>query len=105
MASICGLTAGRVRTVADGAAGTPSFSELVTAMNRGVVSVELTVDAAKRIEQLPRRLQAEFPHVSLSAIEHDVGECARTLIANAHFDDYVPLLVQRTIREQLRDGG
>ena len=65
--------------------------------------MELTIGTAERIEQLPRHLMAEFPEVSSVEIEHDVEEAVRRLIARAQFDDYVPLLVHKTVRERLRD--
>ena len=65
--------------------------------------MELTLSASRRIEQLPHHLHTEFPQVPLSAIEHDVAEHAHKLIAGAHFDDYIPVLVRRAIRERLQD--
>jgi hypothetical protein len=62
----------------------------------------ITRTAAKRIEELPHHLHREFPHVPISAIEHDVSVRARNLVAGAHFDDYIPLLVQRYVRERLQ---
>lgn len=64
--------------------------------------MNLTRETAKRIEQIPRTLRAEFPTVPLEAIEHDVEEQLGHLVANAHFDDFVPLLVHRAVRERLR---
>jgi Protein of unknown function (DUF3562) len=64
--------------------------------------MQLTATAAKQIEQLPRYLHHEFPEAAVEAIEHDVEERVHELIAQAHFDDYVPLLVHRAVRERLR---
>ncbi len=64
--------------------------------------MRLTTAAAIRIERLPHDLKAEFPAVPLAAIEHDVEEVVRRLIAGARFDDFVPVLAHRTIRERLR---
>ena len=64
--------------------------------------MELTVTAARKIEQLPRYLHLEFPDAPVAAIEHDVEERVHELIVSAHFDDYVPLLVHRAVREHLR---
>jgi hypothetical protein len=64
--------------------------------------MQLTVTAAKKIEQLPRYLHNEFPDAPVAGIEHDVEERLHELIASAHFDDYVPLLVHSTVREHLR---
>jgi hypothetical protein len=62
----------------------------------------LTMEAARRIHDLPRTLKAEFPTVPLEAIEHDIEQRVDELIERARFDDYVPLLVHRAVRERLR---
>ena len=64
--------------------------------------MQLTVTASKQIEQLPRHLHREFPNTSVSVIEHEIEERVRRLASSAHFDDYIPLLVHRTVREALR---
>ncbi len=64
--------------------------------------MQLSSVAAKKIEQLPRYLHNEFPSAPVEEIEHDVEERLRDLIASAHFDDYIPLLVHRSVRERLR---
>ncbi|HWB21781.1 MAG TPA: DUF3562 domain-containing protein [Gaiellaceae bacterium] len=64
--------------------------------------MQLTVTAARKIEQLPRYLKHEFPDAPFEAIQHDIEERVHELIVSAHFDDYVPLLVHRTVREHLR---
>ena len=63
--------------------------------------MELTTRAAKRIDELPGYLQAEFPGAALATIEHDVDESVRRLIAKARFDNYVPLLARKTVRDRL----
>jgi hypothetical protein len=64
--------------------------------------MELTTSAAKQIEHLPETLHHEFPDAPVALIEHDVDERVRALIAEAHFDDFVPLLVHKSVRERLR---
>jgi hypothetical protein len=64
--------------------------------------MKLTMNAAKQIEHLPEYLHDEFPDAPVAVIEHDVEERVRDLIAEAHFDDYVPLLVHKSVRERLR---
>lgn len=66
---------------------------------------ELTPEAARRIERLPQDLRHEYPHVPLAQLEHDVEERVRRLIATARFDDFVPLLVRRSVREHLREAA
>lgn len=62
----------------------------------------LTADVARHVRRIPGDLKAEFPNIPLEAIEHDVTESARELIANARFGDFVPVLVYRAVRERLR---
>ncbi|HWB21944.1 MAG TPA: DUF3562 domain-containing protein [Gaiellaceae bacterium] len=64
--------------------------------------MKLTTSAAKQIEHLPETLHEEFPDAPVSVIEHDIEARVRDLIADAHFDDYVPLLVHKSVRERLR---
>ena len=62
----------------------------------------LTAQASKHLAQVPRTLHGEFPAVPLEFIEHDLEERVRALLRGAHFDDYIPLLAHRTVRERLR---
>jgi len=62
----------------------------------------LTDDLKRRLERLPADLQAEFPHVPLDTIERDVNAGVHELTENACFNDFVPVLVHRTVRERLR---
>lgn len=55
----------------------------------------------KKLEKLPLDLHAEFPDVPLDALEHDVDRDARVLLSSARFNDFVPLLVHRAVRERL----
>ena len=62
----------------------------------------LTADLDRRIERLSRELEAEFPNVPTEAIEQDLAEETRRMIAAARFDDFVPVLVHRAVRGRLR---
>ena len=62
----------------------------------------LTADLDRRIERLSRELKAEFPNVPTEAIEQDLAEETRRMIAAARFDDFVPVLVHRAVRGRLR---
>lgn len=62
----------------------------------------LTADLAKRLERLPRDLRDEFPEIPFETIAHDVDSDARELMAGARFNDFVPVLVHRAVRERLR---
>jgi hypothetical protein len=64
-----------------------------------------TTDVARRLERLPEDLQAEFPDVGLETIQGDVETRARELLTGARFDDFVPVLVHRAVRESLRTRG
>jgi Protein of unknown function (DUF3562) len=62
----------------------------------------LTDDLRRRLARLPAELQAEFPNVPLEAIERDVNVGVHALVEQARFNDFVPVLVHRTVRERLR---
>jgi len=62
---------------------------------------EVTAELARRLEELPRELQAEFPHVPLDSIEHGVSVHLHELIDHAHFTEFIPLLVHKAVREDL----
>lgn len=64
--------------------------------------MKLTAIAYKRLEHVPRALHSEFPSIPIEAIEDDLEEHMRHLLAHAHFDDFVPLLARRAVREHLR---
>lgn len=61
----------------------------------------LTADTERRVQRIPADLKAEFPDVPSDVLEHDVDEGARELIENARFTDFVPVLIHRSVREQL----
>ena len=65
----------------------------------------LPTDVARRLERLPEDLQSEFPDVPLETIKHGVDSGASSLLASARFSDFVPVLVHRAVREQLRVGA
>jgi len=62
----------------------------------------LTEDLARRVRRIPTELKAEFPDVELDAIERDVDQSVRELSQRARFNDFVPLLVHKAVRERLR---
>jgi hypothetical protein len=62
----------------------------------------LTPDVARRLERIPEDLRAEFPAIQLETIRGDVDAHARELLERARFDDFVPVLVHRAVRESLR---
>ena len=62
----------------------------------------LTQSTERRIEQVVKGLHAEFPQAQLEMIEHDIEGRVRELRWGAHFDDFVPLLARRAVRERLQ---
>ena len=63
----------------------------------------LTLSTERRIEQVVEGLHAEFPQAPLEMIEHDIEGRVRELRwGGAHFDDFVPLLARRAVRERLQ---
>jgi len=64
--------------------------------------MKLTATAYKRLEHVPRALHSEFPAIPIEEIESDLEAHVRHLLEQAHFDDFVPLLARRAVREHLR---
>ena len=67
--------------------------------------LSVTSDTKQKLEHLPQRLSDEFADVEPGEIEREVVEVADTLLREAHFPDFVPLLAHRVIREHLLDEG
>ena len=63
----------------------------------------MTDDLRKHLARVPTDLEVEFPCVPPEAIALEVDLEARELVAMARFNDFVPLLVHRAVRERLRD--
>ena len=65
--------------------------------------MELQPDTKTKIEHGKDRLVAEFSDVPREEIEKAVDGAAGRLLRIAHFDDYVPMLAQRYVRDSLLD--
>jgi len=61
----------------------------------------LTADLEQRLKRLPEDLHREFPDVPADTIARSVDAGVRELVARARFNDFVPLLVHKLVREQL----
>lgn len=48
-------------------------------------------------------LALEFRNVPMPEVAHEVESIAETLLENAHFDDYIPVLTHRFAREHFRE--
>ena len=59
-------------------------------------------DLGRRLKRVPCDLKGEFPEVPLDDIERNVETATRRLNETAHFGDFLPVLVHRAVREQLR---
>jgi hypothetical protein len=66
---------------------------------------QLTATTARHIDQLRHELRSQFPQAPSETIERDVDEVVRSLMTQARFDDYVPVLVQKAVRERLRTAA
>ena len=66
---------------------------------------QLPAEVTKRLEHIPQELQAEFPHVPLTAIERNLNDRVRDLSAQARFNDFIPVLAHRAVRERLRTSA
>jgi predicted Zn-dependent protease with MMP-like domain len=65
---------------------------------------QLTKRAAYALHRLPDDLQHEFPDVPFELLEQRVDVHTNELLETAKFDDFIPLLVGRRIRERLHAG-
>jgi len=66
---------------------------------------DLNDELGRRLKRVPCDLKAEFPDVPLDAIEHDVESETRSLAGAARFNDFVPVLVHKAVRDRLRDAA
>jgi hypothetical protein len=64
----------------------------------------LRAGTRSRIDHATRRLTTEFGDAPPALIGAAVEAVATRLLEHARFDDYVPVLVHRYVREALRDG-
>jgi hypothetical protein len=68
--------------------------------------MRVIVRAATRskIEHETKTLAREFPALPYALIAAEVEATATRLLEHARFDDYIPLLVYRYVREALHDS-
>ncbi len=64
--------------------------------------MKLTPATKAKLEQSKRMLEAEFNTVPHDQIEREIEAIATALVEEAHFDDYIPILAQRSVRDRLR---
>lgn len=62
-----------------------------------------TASALTKIEQLGLDLCREFPHLCGDHVHELIESRANELLRHAHFDDFVPLLAYRYVRDGIRD--
>jgi hypothetical protein len=55
-----------------------------------------------KLDRLSSELRREFSHLPAAWVEQTLERVADDLLARARFQDFVPLLVHRRAREQLR---
>ena len=67
------------------------------------MTVRVTGETKAKLEHVPQRLRDEFADVDPAAVEDEVAEVADSLLEQARFPDYVPLLAYRYTREHLLD--
>ena len=66
--------------------------------------MSLRAATKSKVEHAARALAAEFEAVPGAVIAAEVEATAIRLLEHAHFDDYVPTLAHRYVRERLRQG-
>jgi hypothetical protein len=67
--------------------------------------LRVTGETKQKLDHLPERLSDEFEDVAPSEVREEVKEVTDTLLSDAQFDDFVPLLAYRYTREHLLDDG
>lgn len=65
----------------------------------------LSPDMKRRFERLAQDLEREFPDVPADAIEADLQNRIWSLSGKARFNDFVPLLAHKAVRERLRTAA
>jgi len=65
----------------------------------------MKTSTVNKIEQLHLSLCREFPAVGEEHVRELLDLNVEELIQRAHFDDFVPLLAYRHVREHIRDGA
>jgi hypothetical protein len=58
-----------------------------------------------KLEHCTKILAAEFSSVPRARIAYEVETHSTRLLETANFDDFVPILTHRYVRDQLRDGA
>jgi hypothetical protein len=66
--------------------------------------VILRAATRSKIEHETKTLALEFKDVPRALIAAEVEATATRLLEHARFDDYIPVLVYRYVREALRNG-
>jgi hypothetical protein len=65
----------------------------------------LTATTRTKLEHSAKMLAAEFDGVPQAVIAHQVDAAAALLLKTASFDDYIPVLTHRYVRQRLRNGA
>lgn len=60
-----------------------------------------TDSTIRKLGNLQIRLHDEFAHLPAELVDRELGLVAAALLAEATFDDFVPLLTDRRVRERL----
>ena len=61
----------------------------------------ITPETAAKLGHVHERLQHDYPSLPDEVVDTVVDNAASRLLANARFDQFVPLLAHRAAREQL----
>ena len=61
-----------------------------------------TTPTLRKLQNLRRELRSDFPDLEPERVDEEVGLVAAELLAQARFDDFVPLLTNRHVRLRLQ---
>ena len=62
-----------------------------------------TESTLRKLRRLQRQLYDEFAHLPSEMVDDEFRDVAGGLLARANFDDFVPLLTDRRVRERLAE--
>jgi len=65
--------------------------------------VQPTDSTVSKLRRLRQQLEDEFGHLPSEFVEGEFHDVAADLLEHAHFDDFVPLLTDRRVRERLAE--
>jgi hypothetical protein len=67
--------------------------------------MQASPETITKLAHLTEEVRQEFPHLSAEHVEQQAKLIADELLVHANFDNFIPLLTSRYLREQLAAHG